>query len=191
MIRRWFGTLILKIFGWKAVGGAHFPKRCVVLAHPHTSNLDFLIFLVARWSIQVRCHWVGKHTLFWPPLGWIMRFLDGVPVNRSGGRDSVSAIADAIEKRDTIALAIAPSGSRSRGDHWRSGFYHIAKKADVPILLGFVDYKTKTVGLSDFSIQLTDNMKADMDRFREFYQHKTGRFPEQQNPIRLKAESEA
>lgn len=190
MIRRWLGTLILKLFGWKAVGGTHFPKKCVVLAHPHTSNLDFIIFVVARWSVQVRCHWVGKHTLFRPPLGWLMRFLDGVPVNRSGGRDSVSAIAEAIDQRDTIALAIAPSGSRSLNDHWKSGFYHIAKKADVPVMMGFVDYKSKTAGLSEYSITLTDDVKADMDKIRAFYEGMEGRFPEKQNPIRLKAESE-
>lgn len=190
MIRRWLGTLILKLFGWKAVGGMHFPEKCVVLAHPHTSNFDFLIFILARWSVRVRCHWVGKHTLFKPPLGWLMRFLDGVPVNRSGGRDSVSAIAEAIEERDTIALAIAPSGSRSYGEHWRSGFYHIAKKANVPIMMGFVDYKSKTAGLSNFSITLSDDMSADMDKIREFYAGMEGRFPEKQNPIRLKAESE-
>ena len=189
MIRSWIGKFILRILGWKTVGGTHFPKKCVVIAHPHTSNLDFILFLLARWAIRVRCHWVGKHTLFRAPFGWFMRMLDGVPVNRSGGRDSVTAIAEVIQERDVIALGIAPSGSRSLGTEWRSGFYHIAKKAEVPVVMGFIDYKTKTAGLSTFSIDLTDDVTADLDKIRAFYKGMEGRFPEKQNPIRLKSEA--
>jgi len=190
MIRAFIGRNLLRLFGWKTAGWPDAPKRCIVIAHPHTSNWDFIIFLLARWSIRLRCHWVGKHTLFKPPFGWIFKFLDGVPVNRSGGRDSVTAIAEVIGERDHIALGIAPSGSRSYNDHWRSGFYHIGQKAQVPLIMGFIDYGNKVAGISDYAIDLTGDITADMDRIRAFYDGKAGRYPEKQNPILLKAEIE-
>jgi 1-acyl-sn-glycerol-3-phosphate acyltransferase len=189
-MRSFFARNLLRLFGWKTVGWPDSPKRCIVLAHPHTSNWDFIVFLLARWSIGLRCHWVGKHTLFKPPFGWFFKLLDGVPVNRSGGRDSVTAIAEVIQEREIIALGIAPSGSRSLNTHWRSGFYYIGQKANVPLVLGFIDYEKKITGISDYAIEITGDLKADMDRIREFYAGMKGRHPHKQNPILLKAEEE-
>ena len=181
----------MRLLGWKTRAIPHMPKKCIIIAHPHTSNWDFILFLLARWAIRVRAHWVGKHTLFRPPFGWLMRWLDGVPVNRSGGRDSVTAIAEVIQERDNIALGIAPSGSRSYGEFWRSGFYHIALKAKVPLVFGFIDYSTKTAGLGDQVLELTGDIAQDMDQIRAFYADMKGRYPKKQNPILLKAEIEA
>ncbi len=189
MIRAWFARTVLRLLGWKTRGWDAIPDKCIVVAHPHTSNWDFIIFLLTRWSIRLRCHWVGKHTLFRPPLGWLMKFLDGVPVNRSGGRDSVTAISEVLRERSHIALGVAPSGSRSLNDHWRSGFYYIAEKAEVPLVLGFIDYGKKEAGVSDFAVHITGNITEDMDKIRAFYDGMKGRRPHLQNPIVLKAET--
>jgi len=190
MIRAFIGRNVLRLFGWKAQGWDAIPDRCIVIGHPHTSNWDFFIFLIARWAMRLRINFVGKHTLFKPPLGWLMRAIGGVAVNRSGSQNSVSAIADVFKQHEKLALGIAPSGSRSHNDHWRSGFYHIAKAAQVPIVMGYVDYSKKTIGISHFSIDLTDDLSADMDKIRAFYAEMSGRYPQKQNPIILQVEKE-
>ncbi len=190
MIRAFIGRNLLRLFGWKAQGWDELPDQCIIIGHPHTSNWDFIIFLIARWAMRLRINFVGKHTLFKPPLGWLMRSIGGVAVNRSGGQNSVSAIADVFKQHEKLALGIAPSGSRSPNTHWRSGFYHIAKAAQVPVVMGYVDYTTKTIGLSQFAIDLTDDLNADMDKFRAFYAEMSGRYPKKQNPIILRAEME-
>jgi 1-acyl-sn-glycerol-3-phosphate acyltransferase len=190
MIRAFIGRNLMRLVGWKARGWDALPDRCVILGHPHTSNWDFILFLLARWAMRLPINFVGKHTLFKPPLGWLMRAIGGVAVNRSGGRNSVTAIAEVFQQHEKLALGIAPSGSRSYSTHWRSGFYHIAKAAQVPIVLGYVDYVTKTVGISHFSIELTDDLKADMDKIRAFYSEMSGRYPEKQSPMILRSEME-
>lgn len=190
MIRAFIGRKLLRLFGWKAKGWDKLPDQCVILGHPHTSNWDFCIFLLARWAMRLRINFVGKHTLFKPPLGWLMRAIGGVAVDRSGGKNSVAAIAEVFKHHEKLALGIAPSGSRSYNTHWRSGFYHIAKAAQVPLVLGYVDYTSKTVGVSNFSIDLTDDLTADMDKIRAFYAELSGRYPEKQNPMILRSEME-
>lgn len=190
MIRAFIGRNVLRLFGWKADGWKELPSKCIIIGHPHTSNWDFFIFLFARWAMRLKIHFVGKHTLFKPPLGWLMKAIGGVAVNRSGGRNSVSAIAEVFDHHENLALGIAPSGSRSHNTHWRSGFYHIAKTADVPVVLGYVDYSKKMVGISQFSVELTGDVSKDMDKIRAFYADKKGRYPEKQNPMLLRAETE-
>jgi 1-acyl-sn-glycerol-3-phosphate acyltransferase len=190
MIRAFIGRNILRLIGWRAEGWKDLPPKCIIIGHPHTSNWDFILFLFARWAMGLKIHFVGKHTLFKPPLGWLMRAIGGVAVNRSGGQNSVAAIAEVFEHHERLALGIAPSGSRSYNSHWRSGFYHIAKTAQVPIVLGYVDYTEKLVGLSQFAVELTGDVPTDMDKIRSFYADKKGRYPAKQNPMFLRSETE-
>jgi 1-acyl-sn-glycerol-3-phosphate acyltransferase len=120
-------------------------------------------------------------------MGWLMRRLGGIPVRRDRSNDLVSQMAVAIEASDSIALTVPAEGTRGYTSHWKSGFYHIARKANVPVVLGFLDYARRRGGFGPELI-LTGNVSDDMDEIRGFYADKTGRFPDQKGEILLKEE---
>lgn len=177
------------VMRWEYVG---FPthSKMLFLAAPHTSNWDAFYMLVVSFAIGIRVSWLGKKSLFAPPLfGWLMRKLGGIEVDRSGGLDTVDAIAKIFEGREALYLGLAPSGTRSRRDHWKSGFYHMARKAGVPVLCGFLDYKHRRGGCGP-TIELTGDVTADMDKFRAFYATITGHTPANTSTVRLESEPE-
>ncbi|MDX1579637.1 MAG: lysophospholipid acyltransferase family protein [Gemmatimonadota bacterium] len=175
---------VLKVIGWRMVGRVP-ADQCVIIGAPHTSNWDFPLALLAFWSIPIPAKWVGKHTLFRPPFGWLMRRLGGIPLDRENTTDFVSQVVAQFEREPELALVIAPEGTRSRTEHWRSGFYWIAHEARVPIVLGFVDYVRREGGLGD-SFVPTGDIEADFDRIRAFYADKVGRHPEKTSRIALR-----
>ena len=129
--------------------------------------------------------WVGKHTIFRRPFGGLLRRLGGIPVDRSHTTHFVRHVVEAFECEPEFTLVLAPEGTRSRRDHWRSGFYWIAHGAGVPLALGFVNYADRTVGIGDVFMPSGD-IKADMERIRGFYADKRGRHPEKQSSIRVR-----
>ena len=176
------------LFRWRLVGRpADVPKQLMVAA-PHTSGWDLPVMLACALCFGVRIRWIGKKELFdRPVLGWFLRATGGIPIDRSGGRDTVSQIIKVIRDSEKIILCIAPEGSRSQRSAWKSGFYHIAVGADVPITLGFIDWKTRTAGCGP-TLMPTGNVGEDMDRVRAFYSDVKGRAPERQGPVRLSEE---
>ena len=174
---------ILRLVGWRMVG--ELPDRCVIIGAPHTSNWDFPLAILAFWSRRVDCRWIGKHTLFRRPFGWLMRGLGGIPLNRGTTRDFVPEVVSWFERDADLQLVIAPEGTRSRTGYWRSGFYWIAHGAGVPIVLGFADYGRRVGGFGP-AVMPTGDPDADMARIREFYEGVVGRRPEQLSPIRLR-----
>jgi len=186
-MRRWLAGLYLGIFGWKLLGGPPDLKKYIVLAAPHTSNWDAVNMLAMATMYRIRLHWVGKHTLFHWPLGPLMRWIGGVPVDRSSRRKSVQQLVAEFANREELRLAIAPEGTRSRSAYWKSGFYFIACEAQVPIVLGLLDYKKKVGGLFQV-IYPTGNMQADMERIREFYCGAQGKYSDKFGPILLREE---
>lgn len=177
------------IFRWKVVDYVPEYPRMVVIACPHTSNWDMPFMVAAAGILRLRLSWIGKHTLFKWPYAWFMRLTGGIPVDRRGSHGFVESAAEIITSRDKIAIAIAASGTRSKVDYWKSGFYHIAMTAQVPIVCGYLDYGKKECGLGMAFIP-TGDVKADMDRVREFYKDVRGKHPEKRSRIRLKAEDE-
>jgi len=144
--------------------------------------------IVCAYAIGIRISWLGKDSLFRTPvLGWLLTKTGGIRIDRSGGLDTVAAIARVFEGRSSIYLGVAPAGTRSKRDHWKSGFYHIAQKADVPLVCGFLDYARKRGGCGP-AIHLTGNVSEDMDKLREFYATITGHTPENTSDIRLLSE---
>jgi 1-acyl-sn-glycerol-3-phosphate acyltransferase len=133
---------------------------------------------------------MGKHTLFDPPFGRLMRWLGGVPVDRRGRQNLVEQAARSIREAPAMCLAVAPSGTRERRDHWKSGFYRIAEAADVPIVCAFLDYGRKVGGLGP-SFRPSGDVKADMDLIRAFYTPIEGRVPANKSDIRLPIEDDA
>jgi 1-acyl-sn-glycerol-3-phosphate acyltransferase len=189
-VRKLIGRTWLRAFGWHVEGELPDAAKAVFVAAPHTSNWDLPFTLAIAWTLGTNVSWVGKESLFRPPFGGIMRALGGVSVVRGKNANQVESIARALrEQPDGCYLVIAPSGTRSKKDHWKSGFYRIAEQADVPMLLGFLDYDGKRGGLGP-AIPTTGDVRADMDAVRAFYADKHGKFRERVSTVRLREEDE-
>jgi 1-acyl-sn-glycerol-3-phosphate acyltransferase len=180
--------LLLSAVGWREDGAIPAESKYVLIAAPHTSNYDLPIMLLISWIYGVKVSWMGKHTLFKPPFGRFFRAMGGIPVDRRAPQGLVAQMAEVIEREDVIALVVPPEGTRSHSDTWKSGFYRIAKAANVPIVLGYLDYQTKRGGFGPV-INTTDDIAADMDRIRAFYADKAGLYPAQVGPVELRGES--
>ena len=185
LIAQWF----LRITGWKFEGTIPEPRRFVLIAAPHTSNWDFVYMLAMAWSLRARLSWMGKASLFVPPFGWLLRAFGGLPIRRDERSKLVEQSAARFAQRDELMLAVPAEGTRRRGATWRSGFYHIARLAHVPIVLGYLDYSRKRGGLGP-EVRASGDVRADMDRIRAFYADKIGRHPAQFTVPRLAEESE-
>jgi 1-acyl-sn-glycerol-3-phosphate acyltransferase len=187
-VRRLIGRTWLKAFGWHVEGELPDATKAVFVAAPHTSNWDLPFTLAIAWTLGTNISWIGKDKLFRPPFGTFMRALGGVPIVRGQKANQVDAIARAIrDQPDGVYVVIAPSGTRSKKDHWKSGFYRIAEQADVPMLLGFLDYEGKRGGLGP-ALAPSGDMHADMEKVRAFYADKFGKFKERMSDVRLREE---
>ena len=186
-MRAFIGRSFLRLVRWKLIGGLPSTHKFVFIAAPHTSNWDLVLMIAAARTMKAKVHWLGKHALFRPPLGWVIRAIGGVPVDRRKPQGLVAQAVELFERSDVLRLAVPVEGTRGRRDHWRSGFYHIARGAGVPVCTGFLDYSTRRCGLGDM-IHLTGDMAADMDRIRAFYAPIKGKFPALQGPVRLREE---
>ncbi len=184
MIKK-LSTTVLSIVGWRVEGQLPADKKLLIIGAPHTSNWDFPLTLLALSALGLRFSWVAKHTLFKGPLGPLFKAIGGVPVNRKVKSGFLKETVDAFLERDKLILAIAPEGTRSKTDHWKAGFYHIAVKANINICLGFIDYPSKTIGLGPI-VSPSKDIDYDFSVIKEFYQEKTGRYPAKQSEILLR-----
>jgi len=173
------GVLVafFKTQGWTVEGTAPTPRKFVVIAAPHTSNWDFVYFMGATDALNLNLSFMGKDSLFRWPFGGIMRDLGGIPVDRSKNNDAVSAMVAEFGRRDEFMLTIAPEGSRDRAGKWKTGFYHIAMGAKVPMVCGMMDYKRKVVGLGP-ALMPSGDYEKDMAELARFYAACTPKFPE-------------
>jgi 1-acyl-sn-glycerol-3-phosphate acyltransferase len=185
----WLARLWFWLFGWDTEGDAPSVPKGVLIAAPHTTNWDLPHMLAASFLFRIRISWLGKDTLFKPPLGVLLRALGGISIDRSSPQGSVQALAELYARSDKLVIAVPPEGTRSKRDQWKSGFYWIAYTAQVPIICGYLDYEKKRAGLG-FHFVPTGDVRADMDRIRAFYADKRGKFPELESVIGLKEESE-
>lgn len=186
-LARTLGRLVLSFFGWRVAGSIPKSKHTVIIAAPHTSNWDFIFLIAATSAIGVRINWLGKQSLFKHPLGFLMHGLGGIPVDRSQRNNMVDQICERFKDRVSLHLVVPPAGTRAKTDRWRSGFYHIARQADVPVIFGFLDYSKKLAGISNVN-HLSGVVKQDMDKIRSFYADKIGKFPALSSTVRLAEE---
>ena len=163
------------------------PAKCVLIAAPHTSNWDFPITKSMTRVCGIEMTWLGKAELFRGPMGPIMRAMGGIPVERMAAAGMVPAMVAEFARRDTLVLTVPVEGTRSKGQYWKSGFYRIAMEAGVPIVCGYVDGPRRTGGFGP-TIHLTGDVRADMDRIREFYAGKEGLRPALTTTPRLRDE---
>ena len=169
---------LLKILGWEFDGQLDNTKPCVIIVGPHTSNWDFPTMMIAAFVLGLDPHWVGKHTLF-PKgiLGALMRWLGGIGIDRRKAHNTVDQMIAQYAAREELMVLIAPEGTRSKVEHWKAGFYHIAVGAGVPIYLGFLDIKTRTTGIGE-AFYPTGDYEKDIVAIKAFYKDKVGFNPE-------------
>jgi 1-acyl-sn-glycerol-3-phosphate acyltransferase len=177
---------LLALLGWRIDWAPPPGPRCVVIVYPHTSNWDFPVGYLAKLAIGLRAHWMGKDALFRWPVAGLLRRMGGIPVNRSAPGPLVEEMAAELRRRPRMVLALAPEGTRSRADHWRSGFYRLALTAGVPVGLAYVDWGARRVGLTTW-VTFTGDEEADLALIRAGYAGKVGKLPDQASPIRLRA----
>jgi 1-acyl-sn-glycerol-3-phosphate acyltransferase len=187
-VKKLIAGMYLRLLGWRVVGTKpDFPKVVIALA-PHTSNWDLPIGLAISFVLGVKLSWLGKRTLFRRPFGSFMRWLGGIPIDRSSPQNTVERLAIRFAESDALALAIPVEGTRGYRDYWKSGFFYIAERADVPIVLAFLDYPRRVGGLGPI-VDPRDGIEVVMGQNREFYRDKLGRYPENVGRVRLRDES--
>ena len=172
VFRRAIGRSMLKLAGWSFEGGLPNLPKFVIAVAPHTSNWDFVVGVFARQAIALQARFLGKDTLFRPPLGWLMRWLGGTPVRRDISTGLVEQVATAMAREEQFVLAIAPEGTRKRVTKWRTGFYHIAREAGVPIALVTFDYAHKRIVAAPPMLP-SGNVEGDLAEMQAFVQRTT------------------
>ncbi len=192
---------VLRVLGWRfetthtvdLIKGEidRLPKKFVVFGEPHTHWHDFLLMLLFFWAYQLpTVRFPVRHVYFYPVLGLWLRWMGAIPVDTSRHNGLVAQLVELIRNKEELILHIAPSGTRKRTEHWRSGFYHIARMAEVPVFMAYLDASTKTFGYAP-PLTLTGDVRADMDHIRAFYADKRGLIPEHESVIRLREEEDA
>lgn len=164
---------LLRLIGWKVVGGLPANNKYVLIGAPHTSNWDFPLMLLAVLKVGMDVHWLGKKNLFPFPFAGFMRWLGGIPVDRSKSNNLVDQLVALFGRRDELILLIPPEGTRSQVERWKSGFYYVAQGAGVPILLGFIDSSRRELGFGPLFYP-TGDYAADLVAIQEFYRDKRG-----------------
>ena len=181
------GALYLRLFGWRVEGRLPAGTKAVAIAAPHTSNWDLPFMLAVSYVLGVKPSWLGKRQLFRRPFGGFMRRLGGIPVDRDRRTNLVQQVVDHFATVDRLFLVIPPSGTRRRAEYWKSGFYHIARSADVPIICAFLDYHRKVGGVGP-TIVPSGDVAVDMQIIRDFYDGITAKYPALTSPVRLRDE---
>ena len=179
---RWLAKFIyFKILGWQVFGNTTFSKqtikKAIIIAAPHTSWHDFYMGVLLRSVTGVKTNFIGKKELFVFPLGWFLRILGGAPINRQSNENKVEAIAKLFEQNDEFRMTLAPEGTRKKVTTWKTGFYYIAKKANVPIIMFTLDFENKQNKISE-PFYPTDNVEADFEYMHNFYKGVKGKVAE-------------
>lgn len=184
------GVILLRAWGWRL--GRPLPEgvsKAVLIAAPHTSNWDFWFALLASWSYGLKIRWLGKDALFNGPLGPLLARLGGMAVDRSAPHGLVGEVARLFREEPGMLLMVPAEGTRGYRDHWRSGFWFMAREAGVPILLGSIDYRNRVADIGGI-LHPTDDVRADMDIVRARYADAHPKYPDQFSRIRLRQEDD-
>ena len=170
----------LKLAGWKVQGQLpDHAHKSVLIAAPHTSNWDLPMTIMVAFALRLRPRWMGKASIFRAPFGGVMRWLGGMAVDRSKANNLVESSARAIrDATEPLQLIVPPEGTRSKTRQWKTGFYHIARSADVPIVMAFMDYSTKRSGLGPL-FEPTGDVEADLAAIKAFYKPFKGKNADQ------------
>ncbi|MCL1124041.1 lysophospholipid acyltransferase family protein [Shewanella surugensis] len=177
MFQKFFYHL-LKLIGWDFVGELPKQPQYVIIVAPHTSNWDFIIGLIARNALGEQIYFLGKHQLFIPPWGWFFRAFGGAPVDRNKCNNLVEGATLLFKNNPNFKLALTPEGTRGKVSRWKTGFYHIANQAKVPIVTVGFDFSLKKVIIAD-GISPSGNIETDMEKILHFHRSIKGFHPKE------------
>ncbi len=186
---RTISRLLLRLSGWELDDRLPKASSYVIIGYPHTSNWDFVLGMLARWSLDLPLNWVAKHSIFWGPFRPLLLSMGGVPLNRKTTHGFIERYIELFEQRDSLIIGIMPEGTRSKVDRWKTGFYYIAHGANVPIALAYFDYKNKKYGVGK-TIEPSGDIHADFEVIKQFYLGKTGCNPELMGDMRIEVHEE-
>ena len=179
----WLSAALLRLVGWRLMDAPEpHPPKAVVMIYPHTSNWDFPLGLLYRFSAAQPIHWAAKDTLFFWPIGVLFRAIGGVPVNRRERTGFVDQMTKEFAANPHFWLGIAPEGTRSATGHLKSGFYRLALNARVPLALAAIDFARREVGVFGY-LEPSGNESADLAALAAAYAGRRGKHPHQQAPI--------
>lgn len=176
-LSRLLGRSAMSLIGWNFEGALPNEPKFVIIVAPHTSNWDFPLGVVGLFSLGFRVSFLGKHTIFKWPLGPIMRWLGGIPVERSVSRDRVAEAVAAFNAADKLILVIAPEGTRKLVPKWKTGFYHAAHGAHVPIVPISFDFGRKTIKVGEPFVT-TGDQDGDIAQIKEFFRGAVAKHPQ-------------
>ena len=181
-MKRILAIMIFRLIGWKVIGLSVFPKRCLVICAPHTSNWDFFFAKCYGYILGISPGYLAKSELFLPILGKILKWNGAIPIYRSSSNNMVTQIVEMYNQRNNLIIGLSPEGTRSRVDRWKTGFYHIAHQADIPILFLKIDYKYKEIGVFNQLIP-TGNYKKDILFIEKEFASVHAKKPHCYNPV--------
>lgn len=174
---KWIFKLFFQLKGWKVVGEAPKLKKYVMLAAPHTSNWDFIYALAAFYILDIPVKYTIKKELFFFPLGMLLRVMGGIAIDRNNKGGMVGHMVELFTKKEELVILITPEGTRSYSPQWKKGFYYVALGANLPVVLGYLDYGKKHAGIGPV-IYLSLDFEGDIEKMKEFYRNIQPRFPE-------------
>ncbi|WP_342774046.1 1-acyl-sn-glycerol-3-phosphate acyltransferase [Muriicola soli] len=176
MMKKLSSFIFHRLWGWELIGSFPEITKCVVIVAPHTSWVDFIIGVLVRSIVGKEVHFIGKHSLFKPPFGWIFRSLGGTPIDRSKNSDTVASTVEIFKQKEVFRLALSPEGTRKKVEKWKTGFYYIARQAGVPVVMVALDFGKKQVKISQ-PVFPTINKEADFELYKEFFKGVVGKIP--------------
>lgn len=188
-LMRWISVAVLRLLGWKTEGIVPEQPKYVLIAAPHTSNWDFPFTMMLCFALRLKIFWIGKASLFRGPLGPLARWLGGIAVDRSVTGNVVSNTIATFARSSALVVLVAPEGTRGKVSHWKTGFYHIAHGARVPVALAYLDFKRKAGGIGRM-FETSGDIDADLAEIQGFYSGITGKNQAQFNAARIRARSQ-
>lgn len=181
---KWMSWRILRLMGWTFEGTVPDCQKMVVVGFPHTSNWDLFVYFAVMHHFGLRSKFLIKKSVFKGPVGWLLHRWGGIPVDRSAGADIVETAVAAFDGHDELVLVIAPEGTRTRADGWKSGFWRIADAANVPVVMAFVDGETKTTGFGP-AVMVDGDPEAWIADAADFYARINGLKPANRSVVAL------
>jgi 1-acyl-sn-glycerol-3-phosphate acyltransferase len=165
-------------FGWRLEGDLHNLPKCMIIAAPHTTNWDFVLAMAVLFATGLKVSWMGKKSIFKWPFAGVFRWMGGIPIDRNVRHGVVEQTIETFKSRDQLIIGIAPEGTRKIKERWKTGFYHMAFGAGVPIVLAYLNYGQKRMGFGPKLIPSGD-FASDMAQINAFYADKMGKNPDQ------------
>ena len=177
MLQKLCGWILYRVLGWEKKVTIKHPDKFIICLAPHTSNVDFILGQLYAKAENMRINFLMKKEWFVWPLGILFRKVGGIPVSRNKHTSMTDQLAEAAMQEEEFRLCITPEGTRSLNPEWRTGFYHIASKAGIPILLYGLDYSRKLIQCTK-SLTPGEDQSKDMEEVKNYFKGFKGRHPE-------------